>query len=78
MKKMKLTSADYCVRLVPLPGDINGVVRLSPDGFANIYINDCLSREAQKKAVAHELRHIVNNDFYSDRSITEVENDAEG
>lgn len=72
----KLTDADYIVRVIPLPGCVNGVVRLSDDGFYNVYINANLSPEAQRRAVLHELRHIVRDDFYNALSIEEVEADA--
>lgn len=63
----------YTVYIMPLPGDINGAVRVSPDGWASIYINDKLSPEARKKALKHELEHIANDDWYNDRSIDEIE-----
>lgn len=68
-----MNDGDFVVRMVPLPGTIGGAVRLSEDGFANIYINDNMSQEARKKAFDHERRHIENNDFFSDRSIVEIE-----
>ena len=68
-----MNEESYTVRLVKLPGDIHGAVRLSEDGFINIYINDQLSPDAQRKAFEHELRHISNNDFYNDKPIQEIE-----
>lgn len=72
----KLNKSDFIVRLVPLPGCVNGVVRLSDGGFYNVYINANLSPEAQRRAVLHELRHIVRDDFYNGLPIEEVEADA--
>lgn len=72
----KLNESDFIVRFVPLPGCVNGVVRLSDDGFANVYINVYLSPEAQRRAVLHELRHIARDDFYNTLPIEEVEADA--
>jgi hypothetical protein len=68
-----MIDGEYIVRMVNLPGSINGAVRLSDDGFANIYINDQLSPMARRRAFDHERRHIENNDFYNDKSIMEVE-----
>ena len=68
-----MIDGEFVVRLVNLPGDIGGAVRLSDDGFANIYINDQLSPNARRKAFAHEMRHIENNDFYNDKPIQEIE-----
>ena len=61
-----------------LPGYIRSAVRLSPDGYPTIYINDQLSPQARRKALAHELAHLSHEDFYSDRSIHEVEGHKEG
>lgn len=72
----KLSEDEYIVRIVPLPGCVNGVVRLSEDGFYNVYINANLSPEAQRRAVLHELRHIARDDFYNALPIEEVEADA--
>jgi len=69
---------DYCVRMVNLPGDVYGVVRLSEDGFYNVYINDNLSPSERRKTLDHELRHIANDDFYSDKPLKEIEQNAEG
>lgn len=68
-----LIDGEYCVRMVCFPGDIKGAVRLSEDGFANIYINDQLAPEEKKKAFAHEVRHIELDDFYNGKPIEEVE-----
>lgn len=68
-----MIDGEYTVRMVVLPGDIHGAVRLSDDGFANIYINDLLSPEEKRKAFDHEKRHIENNDFYNDKPINEIE-----
>lgn len=68
-----MIDGEYIVRIINLPGSINGAVRLSDDGFANIYINDQLSPMARRRAFDHERRHIENNDFYNDKSIMEVE-----
>lgn len=68
-----MIDGEFVVRLVNLPGDIGGAVRLSDDGFANIYINDQMSPNARRKAFDHEMRHIENNDFYNDKPIQEIE-----
>lgn len=72
---MKLYDGEYACRMINLPGDIYGAVRLTGDGtdFPNIYINDQLAPEAKRKAFDHEMRHLENDDFYNDRTIQEVE-----
>ena len=64
---------DFIVRVVNLPGDIGGAVRLSEDGFANIYINDNLAPMAKLNAYLHEKQHLKNDDFNNGKSIEEVE-----
>ena len=68
-----MNDGEYVVRLINLPGDIKGVVRLSDDGFANIYINDQLSPEARRLAFEHETRHIDRDDFYNSEPIQKIE-----
>lgn len=68
-----MIDGEFTVRMINLPGDIHGAVRLSEDGFANIYINDQLAPEAKRKAFEHEVKHIDNNDFYNGKPIQEIE-----
>lgn len=68
-----LTDGDYIVRMINLPGDIHGAIRISDTDFANIYINDQLSPMAKRRAFRHEIRHLEKGDLYNDASITEVE-----
>lgn len=68
-----MIDGEYIVRMVNLPGDIGGAVRLSEDGFVNIYINDNLAPMAKLNAYLHERQHIKNNDFYNGKSIEEIE-----
>ena len=72
---MTLTDDEYRVYMIPLPGDINGAVRLDADGFPSIYINDRLSPAARKKAFIHELRHIERDDFYNNLPLDAIEQD---
>lgn len=73
---MKLSEGEYCCRIIHLPGAIHAAVRLSEDEFPNIYINDSLSPEAQKKAFLHEIRHIERGDFFNELPIDEIEGTA--
>lgn len=73
-----MIDGEYTVRMVKLPGDIHGAVRLSEDGFANIYINDQLSPEARRLAFEHEARHVDLDDFYNDKPINEIERTGNG
>ena len=46
---------------------------MDSDGFYNMYINSRLSYEEQKKAIAHEMKHIARGDFFSFGSLEKVE-----
>lgn len=65
--------SEYKVRYINLPGDIRAVLRLSEDGFGNIYINDHLSPKAKREAFKHEYRHLKRGDMENDLSIYQVE-----
>lgn len=72
-KRIKLYEGEYRVYMVNLPGTIHGACRMDKDDFPSIYINDQLCPDARRAAFLHEMRHIENGDFYSARSIREVE-----
>lgn len=63
----------YTTRLVSLPPAVKGFVSRDEDDHNNIYINVNLGSEEQKKALRHELDHIVREDFDNDLPIEEVE-----
>lgn len=56
---------DIIIRLIPLPGGIEGFVLDSPDGYHNIYINANLSRQRQQEVYRHERIHIRDGHLYS-------------
>lgn len=75
--KRKLWDGDYRVYMVDFhASSIRAAVREDENGFVSIYINSECTPEAKKQALAHELRHIINNDLSNDRPIREVENAA--
>lgn len=63
----------YTVRLVKLPPAVRGFVSRDADDFNNIYINERLGSEEQKKALRHELNHIERRDFDNEKTIPEIE-----
>lgn len=71
-----IDDSEFRVYMVSLPGDIHGVIRVDPTGFASIYINDSLSPAARRAALRHELRHLRRDDMHNDKSIWEAEHDA--
>lgn len=67
---------DYSLHYLRFPGDIYAVVRVDRDGYPTIYINQDLSPEASRRALAHELHHVLAGDLWSHVSIYDVEADA--
>ena len=65
---------EVIVRLIDLT--VPGVTVLDEDGNYNVYINARLSFEERKKTLAHELRHINKEHFYSDLSVADCEQEA--
>lgn len=63
----------YTVRLVKLPPAVKGLVLRDAEDFNNIYINENLDPEQQKKALLHELNHIEQQDFDNSLTIPEIE-----
>ena len=61
------------VRLLPLPPNTRGVTIPDPDGNYNIYLNQNLAYEMQIQAYLHELSHIKENDFQSDKPVAQIE-----
>lgn len=58
------------IRLVNLPCAVHGFTVVDEDGNYNVYLNANGNIES---AFIHELTHILNNDFYNDEEICEVE-----
>ena len=78
MPPRELPLPENCrVRLVDLPVQAGGLISVDEDGFVNIYLNARLSRDAQREALQHELRHHYRDDLYSDRDIRAVEREAD-
>lgn len=58
------------IRLVNLPCAVHGFTVVDADGNYNVYLNANGNTES---TFIHELTHILNNDFYNDEEICEVE-----
>lgn len=61
------------VRMKQMPVTVGAVVSVDPDGDYNAYVNSSWSREAQVRALAHELIHAGREDLYNDEPIEDVE-----
>lgn len=57
------------VRYQQLPCSIPAVTVLDAEGDYNVYINPCLSVDAQQAAYRHEMYHIAHNHFYNERPL---------
>lgn len=66
------------LRLAPLPPRINAVTVVDSNGDFNIYVNENLSSEEQRRAYDHELTHIKRSHFFSDKPVSECEREAGG
>jgi hypothetical protein len=67
---------DYRVVMVDFPGDVLAAVRVDPNGYYTIYINEKLSLQAKREALKHELNHIMQGDFDNHYTIYDIEKRA--
>lgn len=51
------------IRGVALPGRVRGVTVKDDEDDYNVYINTQLCPETQRRAAAHEIKHIYQKDF---------------
>ena len=65
------------VRGIEMPGSVRGVTAMVQDDFF-VFINSCLSPEAQKEATLHEVRHIKLEHFYNQDPVIINEFEAQG
>lgn len=73
-----MSERDYTVRVIDLPPGVPALVARDETGFYNIYLNARASQEQQKKALRHELAHIVRRHFEDDRPTAVIEEEADG
>lgn len=64
---------DYIIRFIDLPITVKAVTVQDGNGFNNIYVNARISFWEQQVAIAHELKHIQRDDFYSLEPLEVVE-----
>ena len=70
---MMILSDDYTVRYAPFPITIPALTVRDDEGYYNIYINCYLSADMLKNALAHEIEHLVEGDFESQKPIEDIE-----
>ena len=62
---MPIEGADYFVRYMKLPPKIWAFIMPNNDGTFSIYLDPRRSREQQIEDYIHELKHILDDDFYN-------------
>lgn len=65
---MSTHNEDIHVRYIDFPTTIGGRTVPNEDGSFEVFINSRYGYNGQQKALKHELRHIKNGDFDSDRT----------
>lgn len=68
-----IPNCDYFVYYERLPWSIRGMISINNDTTYTIFLNSRYPMSILQKTLHHELNHILNNDFYNDLSIEEVE-----
>ncbi len=67
---------DIVCRIIDLPSRVNAVTVVDENGDFNVYVNAHMSDEEQRKAFAHEKRHIKKQHFYSLKPVETCEREA--
>lgn len=65
---MSTHNEDIHVHYIDFPTTIGGRTVPNEDGSFEVFINSRYGYNGQQKALKHELRHIKNGDFDSDRT----------
>ncbi len=61
------------IRTIKMPLAVKAFTIPDANGDFNIYLNEQLPAEAQKKSLEHEKSHIFHNDFSGNFSVRTVE-----
>ena len=70
---------DYFIRLVDFPNYASPIcVTPNDDGTFSVYANAKFTKEQIKKRLPHELIHMRENHFNSERRTAELEEEADG
>ena len=70
---LPIEGADYFVRMLRLPDNVRGAVRLNSDGTFSVYLNPDYSREDQIDTYEHELWHIIRDDLVGEIDVLTLE-----
>lgn len=61
------------IRLVNLPCKVKGYTSVDSEGNYNVYINENMSPEMQRKTYNHEITHIKRNDWSDIKTLKQAE-----
>lgn len=61
------------VREIRLPYKVKGATIKDSNGDYNVYLNSLIADEQKMNALAHELLHIAEGDFYKEEAAVEIE-----
>lgn len=61
------------IYFLDMPCKIGATIILDEDSNYTIYVNSKLSFEKQRQSLLHELKHINNNDLFSNLSANDIE-----
>ena len=68
---------EYRIHLLPFPPAVLAAVVALDDGTYDVFLNDALSLDLQRKALRHELRHIDKGHLYNDiLTVEDMEKEA--
>ena len=62
---LPIENCDYFIRYMKLPPKIWAFIMPNDDGTFSIYLDPRRSREQQIEDYIHELKHILDDDFYN-------------
>ena len=62
---LPIENCDYFIRYMKLPPKIWAFIMPNDDGTFSIYLDPRRSREQQIEDYLHELKHILDDDFYN-------------
>lgn len=78
MKRYYLGVDYYIIKCAFPTAAVYGTVAANTNGTVNIYINSLCSEDRQRRALEHELRHLVSGHLWDDaKPLTEKEDEAD-
>ena len=71
---LPMEERDYFVKVIPFGVSIPAFIRLNPDGITyTLYLNADYDFSHWLDGYEHELWHMIRDDLFGDKEITEIE-----